>query len=148
MASDPLRPATVGVAPATVQLTALGATEQLTAEVRDQNGKLMAGAAVSWSSSAAAVATVSASGLVTAATNGTATITATAGSASGSATATVAQGVSTVAVSTTTDTMALGATRSALPQRRTTRMGIPCRHPSSLGRRATPLSLSWTMRVT
>lgn len=108
--SDPLRPATVGVAPATVPLTALGATEQLTAEVRDQNGKLMAGAAVSWSSSAAAVATVSASGLVTAATNGTATITATAGSASGSAAATVAQEVSTVAVSTTTDTVVLGDT--------------------------------------
>ncbi len=66
--SDPLRPATVGVSPATVQLTALGATEQFTAEVRDQTGKLMAGAAVSWSSTAAAVATVSASGLVTAET--------------------------------------------------------------------------------
>ena len=107
-APDPLRPATVGVAPATLQLTALGATEQLTAEVRDQNGNVMAGAAVSWSSSAAAVATVSAAGLVTAAANGTATITAAAGSASGSATATVAQEVSTVAVATATDTVALG----------------------------------------
>ena len=88
---DPPRPATVAVAPATVQFTELGATEQLTAEVRDQNGNAMAGAAVSWASSAASVATVSASGLVTAAGNGTATITATAGSASGSATVTVAQ---------------------------------------------------------
>ena len=83
---DPPRPATVAVAPATVRLTALGATEQLTAEVRDQNGNVMAGAAVSWASSTAAVATVSASGLVTAVANGTATITATAGSASGTAT--------------------------------------------------------------
>ena len=90
-APDPPRPATVTVAPATVQLTALGATEQLTAEVRDQNGNAMAGAAVSWASSAAAVATVSASGLVTAVANGTATITATAGGASGTATVTVDQ---------------------------------------------------------
>ena len=87
---DPPRPTTVTITPATVQLTALGATEQLTAEVRDQNGNAMAGAAVSWASSAATVATVSATGLVTAAGNGTATITATAGSASGTATVTVA----------------------------------------------------------
>ena len=107
---DPPRPATVAVAPATVRLTALGATEQLTAEVRDQNGNAMAGAAVSWASSAAAVATVSASGLLTAVGNGTATITATAGSASGSATVTVAQEVSGVAVSPATDTVVAGDT--------------------------------------
>ena len=107
---DPPRPASVAVAPATVQLTALGATEQLTAEVRDQNGNAMAGAAVSWSSSAAAVATVSNAGLVTAAGNGTATITATAGSASGSATVTVAQEVSAVAVTPAVDTLVAGDT--------------------------------------
>ena len=107
---DPPRPATVAVAPATIRLTALGATEQLTAEVRDQNGNAMAGAAVSWASSAAAVATVSASGLVTAGGNGTATITATAGSASGSATVTVAQEVSAVAVSPAIDTLFAGDT--------------------------------------
>ena len=84
---DPPRPATVTVAPATVRLTALGATEQLTAEVRDQNGQVMAGAAVTWSSSAASIATVSGSGLVTAVGDGTAT----SGSASGTATVTVAQ---------------------------------------------------------
>ena len=77
-------PTTVAVTPDTVALTALGQTEQLTAEVRDQNGNAMAGAAVSWASSAATVATVSASGLVTGAGHGTAAITATAGSASGS----------------------------------------------------------------
>ena len=109
-APDPPRPATVAVAPATVQLTALGANEQLTAEVRDQNGNAMAGAAVSWASSAGTVATVSANGLVTAVGNGTATITATAGSASGSATVTVAQQVSAVAVSPATDTVVAGDT--------------------------------------
>ena len=107
---DPPRPATVAVAPAAVRLTELGATEQLTAEVRDQNGNAMAGAAVSWVSSAASVATVSAAGLVTAAGSGTATITATAGSASGSATVTVAQGVSAVAVSPAADTLVAGDT--------------------------------------
>ena len=92
------------------QLTELGATEQLTAEVRDQNGNAMAGAAVSWASSAASVATVSSTGLVTAVGNGTATITATAGSASGSATVTVAQEVSAVAVSPAADTLVAGDT--------------------------------------
>ena len=107
---DPPRPTTVAVAPATVRLTALGETEQLTAEVRDQNGNAMAGAAVSWASNADSVATVSASALVTAAGNGTATITATAGSASGSAMVTVAQEVSAVAVTPAADTLVAGDT--------------------------------------
>ena len=95
---DPPRPATVTVTPATVELAALAATAQLSAEVRDQNGQVMAGATVTWASGAATVATVSASGLVTAVANGSATITATSGSASGSATVTVAQEVSAVTV--------------------------------------------------
>ena len=103
-------PATVTVSPATAELTALGATVQLSAEVRDQNGQVMAGATVTWASSAAAVATVSASGLVTAVANGTSTITATAGDASGSATVTVAQEVSTVAVAPDTATVLEGDT--------------------------------------
>ena len=40
---DPPRATTVAVTLATTQLTALGATVQLTAEVRDQNGQVMAG---------------------------------------------------------------------------------------------------------
>ncbi len=59
----------------------------------------MAGAAVTWSSSAAAVATVNASGLVTAVGNGQTTITASAGPAAGSATVTVEQRATTVRVS-------------------------------------------------
>ena len=102
---DPPRPTTVTVSPATVELTALGTTEQLRAQVLDQYGQVMAGAAVSWSSSAASVAAVDASGLVTAAGNGAATITATAGSASGTAAVTVAQRVSMVEVSPTADTV-------------------------------------------
>ena len=103
-------PTSVTVSPATAELTALGETVQLSAEVRDQNGAVMASATVTWASSDAAVATVSASGLVAAAANGTATITATAGSASGSATVTVAQEVSAVAVTPDTATVLEGDT--------------------------------------
>ena len=108
---EPARPTTVTVSPATNELTALGTTVQLTAEVRDQNARVMAGATVTWTSSANSVATVNASGLVTAAGNGTATITASAGSASGSAVVTVTQSVASVEVSPATAPLtALGAT--------------------------------------
>ena len=112
---DPPRPTTVTVTPATASLTALGATVQLAAEVRDQNGQVMAGTAVAWTSSDASVATVVASGLVTAVDNGAATITATAGSASGTAAVTVAQEISAITVSpavatlVTADTVRLAA---------------------------------------
>ena len=110
-APEPARPTTVTVSPATHGLTALGATVQLSAEVRDQNARVMAGATVTWTSSANSVATVDASGLVTAAGNGTATITASAGSATGSTVVTVTQSVATVDVSpATADLTALGAT--------------------------------------
>ena len=102
---DPPRPTTVTVMPATARLSALGATVQLSAEVRDQNGQVLAGTTVGWASDNAPVATVDASGLVTAVGNGAATITATAGSASGTMTVTVAQEVSTVAVSPPADTL-------------------------------------------
>ena len=95
---DPPRPTTVVLSPATSELAALGATVQLAAEVRDQNGNVMGGAALTWVSSSTAVATVNASGLVTAAGNGTATITATAGTVSGSATVTVSQQVGAVEI--------------------------------------------------
>jgi len=94
---DPPRPTTVTVSPATSELAALGATVQLSAEVRDQNGQVMA-FDVTWASNNTSAATVNPSGLVTAAGNGTATITATAGTVSGSAAVTVAQQVSAVEV--------------------------------------------------
>ena len=108
---EPARPTTVTVSPATRELTALGTTVQLSAEVRDQNARVMAGATVTWTSSANSVATVDASGLVTAAGNGTATITASVGSASGSAVVTVMQSVASVEVSPSVDQLtALGQT--------------------------------------
>ena len=107
---EPPRATTVTVAPSTAELTALGATVQLSAEVVDQNGDVMAGVAVSWSNSAAPAATVDASGLVTAAGNGTATITATAGEASGSAAVRVMQLAASVMVSPSTGTVEVGDT--------------------------------------
>ena len=104
------RPASVTVGPAAIELTALGATVQLAAEVRDQNGNVMAGTATTWASVDASVATVDRSGLVTAVANGTTTITATAGSVSGSATATVAQQVSYVEVTPATGVVMPGTT--------------------------------------
>ena len=104
----PPRPTTVAVTPATTQLTALGATVQLSAEVRDQNGQVMAGAAVTWSSSTTSIATVSGSGLVTAAGNGTVTIAASAGGASGTAAVTVTQDVSAVAITPAAHTLVAG----------------------------------------
>ena len=107
---EPPRPAAITVTPAMAELTALGETVQLSAEVRDQNGQVMDGVTVTWASSAAAVAKVDAAGLVTALGNGAATITATAGAVSGSAAVTVAQEVRGVEVLPPADTVSAGDT--------------------------------------
>ena len=86
---DPPRATTVTVTPATAELTALGETVRFSAEVRDQNGRVLAGVSVAWSSADASVATIDASGLATAVGNGTATITAATGSIQGTARVTV-----------------------------------------------------------
>ena len=100
-------PAAVTVAPASAALTALGGTVVLSAEVRDQAGRAMAGAAVRWTSSDPAVVSVSASGLATAAGNGTVMVTAASGSASGSARLVVAVPAASVVVAP--DTVAMSA---------------------------------------
>ena len=89
-------PTTVEITPGSAMLTFIDATQGFTAVVRDQNGKAMTSAAVSWSSSDASVFAVSASGssaTVAAAGNGTGTLTATSGQASGTASVEVAQRV-------------------------------------------------------
>ena len=98
------------VSPATAELDAVGATVGLSAEVSDQNGRPMPGAAVTWSSGDASVAAVDASGLVTAIGNGQAAVTATSGSASGSAAVTVAQAAGAVAVEPGTIELTVGDT--------------------------------------
>ena len=50
-APDPSRPTTATVTTSSAELAALEATVQLTAEVRDQYGDVLANASVSWSSS-------------------------------------------------------------------------------------------------
>ena len=110
--APPLPVATmVVVAPSAVTLSALRDTTRLTATVLDQNGQVMTGALVAYSSSADSVATVDVSGLVTAVGNGTAVVTATSGGASGNATVTVEQRVAEVRVSPDSVTLvALGDT--------------------------------------
>ena len=102
----------IAVTPTSHTLSAIGATVQLSATVRDQNNNPMSGQTVNWNSSNTAVATVSGSGLVTAVSNGTAQITARSGNASGTANITVAEPVPTrVTISPTPYTLeAIGAT--------------------------------------
>ena len=91
---DPPAPRTLTISPATVTFTAIGDSEQFTAEVRDQYGNVMTGVSVNWASLRPTVATADlTTGLVTAAGAGVATITARASAASGEATVTVAQEV-------------------------------------------------------
>jgi hypothetical protein len=83
---------TVVITPPSASLAAIGATQQFSAVVKDQNGNTMSGATVTWATSSGAVVSVdAASGLATAVGNGTAQLTATSGSAAGSADVTVAQ---------------------------------------------------------
>lgn len=103
--SAPPEPTTLSLTPSTISFTALGQTQQVSASVRDQDGQVMAGAGLSWTSSAPSVASVSSAGLVTAAGNGTATVRATAGSASASVSVTVQQEASVVEVTPATATL-------------------------------------------
>lgn len=107
---DPPRATVVTVMPEAVSLSALDDTVRLSAQVLDQNGQVMAGAAVTWATSEPAVATVDGSGLVTAAGNGSAIVTATSGAVSGSATVTVTQAVTEVAVKPAADSLFVGDT--------------------------------------
>ena len=92
LVSAPPVPTTIAIMPDAVTLSALGDTVRLRAEVRDQNGRVMAGFPVTWTSSNTAVATVDASGLVRGVANGVVTIGASAGGARGMAKITVVSG--------------------------------------------------------
>jgi uncharacterized protein YjdB len=86
--SPPLVPTTVAV---TIDSSSIevGHTAQASAVVRDQNGNVMAGETVVWSSNTPSFASVSANGVITAVAAGTAVIKATDGSAFGTASVTV-----------------------------------------------------------
>ncbi len=104
---EPVRPASLSISPSDLRFEALGDTALLVAEVRDRNGQVVSGAAVTWESGDPAVATVDATGLATAVANGTVSITATAETASGAARVTVAQVVAALEVSPSTVRLAL-----------------------------------------
>lgn len=78
----------ISVSPSEVNLEALGATAQLEATARDQNGNTLS-AQFGWDSSDSAIVSVNADGLVTAINNGTATVTVRSGTVSVSAEITV-----------------------------------------------------------
>jgi len=100
----------VVVTPESVVFTALQETLRLAAEVRDQQGRVMSGIAVVWSSSDPSIAPVDQSGLARAVAIGTATITASAAGASDGAQITVRQDVVSVAVTPRTVSLAVGDT--------------------------------------
>jgi hypothetical protein len=108
-------PTTIIITPApTVSLAAIGATQQFTAVVKDQNGNVLANATVAWTTSSAGAVTVSATGLATAAGNGSAQISATSGNATASVTVAVAQ-VATQSVKVSGDVQT-GMAGNPLPQ--------------------------------
>jgi uncharacterized protein YjdB len=108
--------ATVTVSPPTASL-AVGATQQLTAQLKDSTGAVLTDRSVTWSSSNTAAASVSSSGLVTAAGAGSATITATSESKTGTSQVTVTSTpVATVTVSPASATEPVGGTQQLTAQ--------------------------------
>ncbi len=99
--AEPLPVTSVTAAPATLSLTALGATGQLGATAKDGAGHAVSGVALEWHSLDEAVATVDATGEVTANAKGTAriTVTATCCAAADTVTVSVSQVASKVTVS-------------------------------------------------
>jgi len=89
--TEPAVPQSVTISPASLSFSSKGATRQLAATVKDQNGGTIQGASVTWSTGNSAVATVTSGGLAASVGNGTTQITAQAGAVSGSVTVTVAQ---------------------------------------------------------
>ncbi|MFN2315370.1 MAG: Ig-like domain-containing protein [Gemmatimonadales bacterium] len=91
-------PTAIVLSASTLSLVSLGATQHVTATVRDQTGGTMA-IQVSWASTNDAVATVSATGTVTAIGNGTTTITASAGAVTATVAVTVDQEPAAISLS-------------------------------------------------
>ena len=89
----------IAITPSPLAFNSLATTQKLTAVVYDQNGGIMSGAPVNWTSSDASVATVSGLGVVNAIGNGTARITARSGSASASVEVRVAQVAASIRLS-------------------------------------------------
>jgi uncharacterized protein YjdB len=101
--------ASVVVAPSAANIL-VGGTVQLTATARDSTGAVLAGRAITWSSSNQSVATASSNGLATGVAAGTATITATSEGKNASAAVSVANvPVASVVISPATALVLVGA---------------------------------------
>jgi uncharacterized protein YjdB len=103
---------TVTVAPASTSIVA-GATTTLQATVKDQNGNVMTGQTVTWSTNNAPAATVNSNGVVTGVAAGSATITATCSGKTGTSSITVTPVppvVTTVTVAPMSASIVAGAT--------------------------------------
>lgn len=96
--TEPPQVASIRISPAEAELDAIGATVQLTASVRDGNDRVIAGAAVTWTSGNTEVASVTDEGLVTARKNGSAVVTAVSGQFHATAAVTVSQAVAHIEV--------------------------------------------------
>lgn len=103
---------TVAISPDPAMLTAIGDSVALSAEVRDQDGQVMADAAVTWTSLNTDVAAVGTTGTVRAAAAGEARIVAKSGAAADTATVIVAPEAEAVVV--TPDTLRLNALGDSL----------------------------------
>ncbi len=97
--------ASIVLAPDPVTLTALGATQQLTATGKDASGNVITGATITYAATTHGFATVSATGLVTAVAVGTDTVTASAGAITATAPVVVSQAVANIAVTPDTATL-------------------------------------------
>src|SRR3954471_20335656 len=64
--TEPNGPAEIVLDPASLRLTAVGETQQISSTVLDRQGNPLPDVAVSWTTASAAVATVSPTGVVTA----------------------------------------------------------------------------------
>lgn len=105
---------TVTVSPPSASIT-VGGTSTLQAIVKDQNGNVMTGQSIAWTTDKPSVATVNASGVVTAVAAGSATISAATSGKSGSASITVTAApavVTTVTVTPPSASVVAGATVS------------------------------------
>ncbi|WP_420462426.1 Ig-like domain-containing protein [Candidatus Palauibacter sp.] len=107
---DAQLPATVTITPSSARFSALGATSQLTAQVRNRSGQILTTVPVAWTIEDESVATVDASGLVTSRGNGSTTVTAAAGNVAGTAPVEVSQIVRSISLLPTTDTLVVGDT--------------------------------------
>ena len=104
------RPTSVTVSPPTAELTAVGDTVRLSAEVRDQEGRVIPVVAVSWSTGDTSVVTVDSAGLVTAASPGQSVVTARAASVSGEARVSVRPVAASVVLSPAAPQLPIGDT--------------------------------------